>query len=128
MLCTSGVCQVSVVSASERWLLCCCKVGVVPVARPPHMYHNGLPTQMHVMPNTVNVYPPTSSASVPRADGVTESWSDASLKLPANSVPPPSADQRPVSHVHVSTVCAGIPCCSRPRASPSCVASTTRGA
>jgi len=69
----------------------------MPVGRPPHMYHNGMPNQMQVMPNAVNMYPPSSSA-VPRADGVavsSETWSDASLKLAASSAPP-VADHRQV--------------------------------
>jgi len=73
------------------------KVGVMPVGRPPHMYHNGIPNQMQMMPNAVNLYPPTSS-TVPRADGVavsSESWSDASSKLAASSAAAVS-DHRPV--------------------------------
>jgi len=77
-----------------------CKVGVMPAGRPPHVYHNGLPNQMQVMPNAVNVYPAASSSTVPRADGVTvgnETWSDALSKLPANSTPSVT-DHRPVRH------------------------------
>ena len=73
------------------------KVGVMPAGRPPHIYHNGMPNQMQVMPSAVSMYPPSSS-SVPRADGVTvssETWSDASSKLPASSAPP-ATDHRPV--------------------------------
>ena len=73
------------------------KVGVMPVGRPPHMFHNGMPNQMQVMPNAINMYPASSSA-VPRADGVavsSETWSDASLKLAASSAPP-VADHRQV--------------------------------
>lgn len=73
---------------------------MIPVGRPPHMYHNGMPNQMHVMPNAVNMYPPSSS-TVAHADGVavsTETWSDASSKLPASSAPP-VADHHPVRTV-----------------------------
>jgi len=73
------------------------KVGVMPVGRPPQMYHNGMPNQMQLMPNAVNMYLPSSS-TVPRADNVAvgnETWSDASSKLPASSAPP-VADHRPV--------------------------------
>jgi len=76
------------------------KAGVMPVGRPPHVYHNGLPSQMQVMPNAVNMYPPPpSSSAVPHADGVAvnnETWSDASSsKLPASSAPPVT-DHHPV--------------------------------
>jgi len=77
-----------------------CKVGVMPVGRLPHMYHNGLPNQMQVMPNAVNVYPGNSS-SVPRADSVAvsgQTWSDALSKLPASSAPSVT-DHRPVKHI-----------------------------
>jgi len=63
----------------------------------PHMYHNGLPSQMQVMPNAVNVYP-ASSSTLPRADGAavsSETWSDALSKLPASSAPSVT-DHRPV--------------------------------
>jgi len=77
----------------------------MPVGRPPaaHMYHNGLPSQMQVMPNAVNMYAPPpapSSSAVPRADGPvavnSETWSDASSKLSAASSAPPVADHRQV--------------------------------
>ena len=74
----------------------------MPVGRPPHMYHNGLPNQLQVMPNAINMYPPSSSA-VPRADNVavsSESWSDASSKLPASSAPP-VADHHPVRQLRL---------------------------
>jgi len=73
----------------------------MPVGRLPHMYHNGLPNQMQVMPNAVNVYPANSS-TVPRADGATvsnETWSDALSKLPASSAPSVTDHRPPVRHL-----------------------------
>jgi len=76
----------------------------MPVGRLPHVYHNGMPNQMQMMPNAVNMYPAPSSSSsvVAQVDGVspanTETWSDASSKIPSSSAPP-VADQRPVRNI-----------------------------
>ena len=92
------------------------KVGVMPAGRLPHMYHNGLPNQMQVMPNAVNMYP-VSSSTVPRADGVavsTETWSDALSNLPASSTPSVT-DHRPVRHTRLlsrNTVVTSVFCVS----------------
>lgn len=80
------------------------KVGVVPVGRPPHIYHNGMPNQMPVMPNAINMHPPSSS-SVPRSDDVavsSETWSDASSQIAASSAPP-VADHRPVRKLDLTS-------------------------